>query len=98
MSGCDKDGNGFMSLFMWMVLGAAGGWLASRVMKNGSYGEMAEIALGVGGGVVGGIVTGLVLNMNTVSGFNAETMGGAVLVAAAAIVASRVYRHSRAAA
>jgi uncharacterized membrane protein YeaQ/YmgE (transglycosylase-associated protein family) len=85
-----------MSLFLWMVLGAAGGWLTSRVMKDGSYGEMVEIALGVGGGVAGGIVTGLVLNMNTVSGFNAETMVGAVLLAAAAIVASRVFRHSRA--
>jgi uncharacterized membrane protein YeaQ/YmgE (transglycosylase-associated protein family) len=85
-----------MSLFLWMVLGAAGGWLTSRVMKDSSYGEMAEIALGVGGGVAGGIVTGLVLNMNTVSGFNAETMVGSVLLAAAAIVASRVFRHSRA--
>jgi len=85
-----------MSLFVWMVLGAGGGWLASRLMKDSGYGEMAEIALGVVGGVAGGIVTGLVLGMNTASGFNVETLGGAVLGAIMAIVLSRVYKRTRA--
>ena len=85
-----------MSLFVWMLLGAAVGWLASQFMKDSAYGQMTEIALGVVGGVAGGIATGWLLGMNTASGFNVETLAGAVLVAIVAIGASRVFKRTRA--
>jgi uncharacterized membrane protein YeaQ/YmgE (transglycosylase-associated protein family) len=83
-----------MSLFLWMILGAAIGWLASHVMKDGSYGQVPEIMLGVVGAVVGGILTGLIFGMNTASGFNLETLAGSVLAGLLAIIASRVYRRA----
>ncbi len=85
-----------MSLFLWMVLGAAAGWGASQLMKDSGYGQMMEILLGVAGAVAGGIATGMILGMNTASGFNLETFVGALLGAAVAIVASRAYKYSRA--
>jgi uncharacterized membrane protein YeaQ/YmgE (transglycosylase-associated protein family) len=85
-----------MSLFLWIVLGAAAGWLASHVVKDSSYGQMMEITLGVIGAVAGGILTGMIFHMNTVGGFNIETLVGAVLGAGMAISASRLFRRSRA--
>ncbi len=84
-----------MSLFLWMVLGAAAGWVASQLMKDSGYGQMIEILLGVAGAVAGGIVTGMVLGMNTASGFNLETFVGAVLGAVMVIAGSRAYKYSR---
>jgi uncharacterized membrane protein YeaQ/YmgE (transglycosylase-associated protein family) len=85
-----------MSLFLWMVLGAAGGWVASQVMKDSGYGQMPEIMLGIVGAVAGGILTGLVFGMNTASGFNVETLAGSVIGGAIVITASRVYKSARA--
>ena len=87
-----------MSLFLWIVLGAIAGWLASQVMKDRGYGQMMETVLGVAGAVAGGILTGLVLGMNTAGGFNLETLAGALVGAAVAITGSRLYKHSRASA
>jgi uncharacterized membrane protein YeaQ/YmgE (transglycosylase-associated protein family) len=47
-----------MSLFLWIALGAAAGWLASQLMKDSSYssyGQTADVLLAVVGAVVGGI-------------------------------------------
>ena len=85
-----------MSLFLWMVLGAVAGWLASMVMKDSGYGQMTETILGMAGAIAGGILTGLLLGMNTASGFNVETLVGSVLAAALVITASRAFKHSRA--
>ena len=87
-----------MSLFLWMVLGAATGWLTSQVMKDRSFGQTMEILLGVAGAVAGGILTGLILGMNMASGFNVQTLIGALLGAAVTIAGSRVYRYVRASA
>ena len=85
-----------MSLFLWMVVGAAAGWAASQVLKNSSYGQTSEILLGTVAAVLAGIATGVFFGMNTVSGFNFETLVGAGLGAITAIVALRVYKFSRA--
>jgi uncharacterized membrane protein YeaQ/YmgE (transglycosylase-associated protein family) len=85
-----------MSLFVWMVLGAAVGWLTSQFMKDRAYGQTAEILLGIAAAVLGGIVTGFALRLNTVSGFNVETLVGAMLTALVVIATSRIYKYGRA--
>lgn len=85
-----------MSLFVWMVLGAIAGFVASHLMKDSSYGQMPEIVLGVVGAVAGGILTGIILSMNTASGFNIETLAGSLLGGAVAIAASRIYKRATA--
>jgi uncharacterized membrane protein YeaQ/YmgE (transglycosylase-associated protein family) len=87
-----------MSLFLWLVVGAAMGWLASQILKDTSYGQTSEVLLGTLAAVVAGIATGLILGTNTVSGFNVETMIGGALGAIVAIVASRAVKFGRAAA
>ena len=43
-----------MGLFYLCTVGLIAGWLAGQVMKGRGYGVVADICLGVLGGVVGG--------------------------------------------
>jgi uncharacterized membrane protein YeaQ/YmgE (transglycosylase-associated protein family) len=85
-----------MSLFLFIVLGVAAGWLASQIMRDSGYGQNGEIVLGIAGGVVGGILAGLVLHENIASGFSIPTLAAAFVAAAIVISLSRVYKHTRA--
>ena len=38
----------------WVVVGLLAGWLAGIVMKDGGYGRIGDLVLGVVGSVVGG--------------------------------------------
>jgi uncharacterized membrane protein YeaQ/YmgE (transglycosylase-associated protein family) len=42
----------------WIVVGLIAGWGAGKIMKGGGYGVIADILLGVVGGVVGGWAIG----------------------------------------
>jgi uncharacterized membrane protein YeaQ/YmgE (transglycosylase-associated protein family) len=39
---------------MWIVVGLLAGWVAGHVMKEGGYGLMGDLLLGVVGSIVGG--------------------------------------------
>lgn len=43
-----------MGLFWSLLIGAAAGWLAGRIMKGEGYGLLLNIILGIVGGVLGG--------------------------------------------
>jgi uncharacterized membrane protein YeaQ/YmgE (transglycosylase-associated protein family) len=43
-------------IIWWIVVGLIAGWAAGKIMKGGGYGVMADILLGIVGGVVGGWV------------------------------------------
>lgn len=57
-----------MGLIAWIILGAIAGFLASIVMRS-SHGILADIALGIIGGLVGGFIMNL-LGQPGVNGFN----------------------------
>jgi uncharacterized membrane protein YeaQ/YmgE (transglycosylase-associated protein family) len=40
----------------WMVVGLLAGWLAGIVMKDGGYGLIGDLGLGLVGSVVGGSI------------------------------------------
>jgi uncharacterized membrane protein YeaQ/YmgE (transglycosylase-associated protein family) len=46
-------------IIWWIVVGLIAGWAAGRIMKRGGYGVIADILLGILGGIVGGWVVGL---------------------------------------
>jgi len=46
-------------IIWWIVVGLIAGWAAGKIMKGGGYGAMADILLGMVGGIVGGWVMGL---------------------------------------
>ncbi len=48
------------ALLVWLVIGAAAGWLAQRILgKVGPYGLVGDILVGLVGAVIGGYILGL---------------------------------------
>lgn len=45
-----------MAFFISLVIGGLAGWLATTFMKDAGYGLLADIAIGVIGGLIGGWV------------------------------------------
>ena len=46
-------------LLAWLIVGLIAGFLASRVMRGGSYGVIGDIVVGIIGAFIGGWVSGL---------------------------------------
>jgi uncharacterized membrane protein YeaQ/YmgE (transglycosylase-associated protein family) len=46
-------------IIWWIVVGLIAGWAAGALMKGGGYGVIADIVLGILGGVVGGWVVSM---------------------------------------
>ena len=74
-----------MDVILWIVLGAAAGWIASIFMgTDARQGALMNIVLGVVGAVVGGLIMNLI-GAPGVSGFNlyslvVATLGAALLI------------------
>lgn len=49
----------FMSLLIYVAIGAVAGWLAGRILEGGGYGPVGNIIVGIIGSLVGGFVLGL---------------------------------------
>lgn len=68
-----------MNFILWIVLGAAAGWVASMVMKtDAEQGALMNIILGIIGAFVGGFVMNM-FGQSGVSGFNLYSFLVAVL-------------------
>jgi uncharacterized membrane protein YeaQ/YmgE (transglycosylase-associated protein family) len=84
-----------MDLLAWIVVGLIAGWLASQVMRGGSYGIIGDIIVGVVGAVIGGYLAGALLNMpNAVSGINITSIvvafiGAIILIAVLRLISGR---------
>jgi uncharacterized membrane protein YeaQ/YmgE (transglycosylase-associated protein family) len=46
-------------IIWWIVVGLIAGWAAGKIMKGGGYGTVADILLGIVGGIFGGWVVGM---------------------------------------
>jgi len=46
-------------IFWWIIVGLIAGWASGKIMKGGGYGVIADILLGIAGGIVGGWVVGM---------------------------------------
>jgi uncharacterized membrane protein YeaQ/YmgE (transglycosylase-associated protein family) len=46
-------------LIWWIIVGLIAGWAAGKIMKGRGYGVIADIVLGMLGGIIGGWVVGL---------------------------------------
>jgi uncharacterized membrane protein YeaQ/YmgE (transglycosylase-associated protein family) len=47
-----------MSIFWFIIIGIAAGWLAGQIVKGGSFGLIGDLVVGVIGGVIGGYLLG----------------------------------------
>ena len=76
-------------MFAWILIGLISGWLAGKILNGDGYGMMADIALGLVGGVIGGM-------MFAVLGVHAHNFVGAILMstagATALVIATRIMR------
>ena len=45
-------------LLWWCVVGLITGWLAGKMMKDGGFGLLTEIVIGIVGAITGGLVFG----------------------------------------
>ena len=45
-------------IIWWIGVGLIAGWAAGKIMKGGGYGVVADILLGIVGGIVGGWIVG----------------------------------------
>lgn len=75
------------NLLIWIIVGAIAGWLASIVMRtNRSQGLLADIIVGILGGLIGGFVLNALGVGGDVSGINIASIlvafiGAVVLLA-----------------
>jgi uncharacterized membrane protein YeaQ/YmgE (transglycosylase-associated protein family) len=76
-------------MFAWILIGLISGWLAGKILNGDGYGMMADIGLGLLGGVIGGMIF-------AVLGVSAHNFIGAILMstagATALIIATRIVR------
>ena len=83
------------SILAWIVVGLIAGWLASQVMRGGSYGVIGDIILGVVGALIGGFLAANLLNMpDAVNGINVTSIlvafvGAVILIAILRMVSGR---------
>ncbi len=60
-----------INVFVWVIVGAIAGWLASIAMKtNAQQGLLADIIVGIVGGLIGGFLLNLVGVGGAVTGLN----------------------------
>jgi uncharacterized membrane protein YeaQ/YmgE (transglycosylase-associated protein family) len=84
-----------MGILAWIVVGLIAGWLASQVMRGGSYGLVGDIIVGAVGAVIGGFLAANLLNMpNAVTGINVTSIlvafvGAVILIAILRLVSGR---------
>ena len=71
-----------MSFVGWVVLGGIAGWLASMVMKkNNQMGCVANIIVGIVGGVIGGWLLGSDLTGFNIPSLLTAALGAVILLA-----------------
>lgn len=73
-----------MGFFLWIILGALVGWVASKIMGT-NEGLMLNIVIGIAGAVIGGWIMGF-FGYDGISGFNLYSfvvalLGAIVLIA-----------------
>lgn len=77
-----------MNILLWIILGAAAGWIADIVMAS-SHGLLEDIILGIIGAFVGGYVLNF-FGQSGVTGFNFYSLIVAVVGAVVLIFLGRL--------
>lgn len=68
-----------MNIFLWIVLGALAGWIASMIMgTNAQQGGLANIIIGIIGATIGGFVVSF-FGGSGFTGFNLYSLFVAIL-------------------
>ena len=70
------------SLLIFLVIGAAAGWLVGVILKGGGFGLLADIVIGIVGAVLGGFLFGVlgITAGGPIGGFITAVVGAIVLI------------------
>jgi len=89
-----------MNVISWIVVGLIAGFLAGKVMREGGYGLIGDVVIGVLGGLLGGYLAVNLLHIKyTVTGINIESIlvalcGAVVLLVGLRLLSGGRRRHS----
>jgi uncharacterized membrane protein YeaQ/YmgE (transglycosylase-associated protein family) len=76
-------------MIAWIFIGLISGWLAGKIVNGYGYGAMADIALGLVGGIIGGMIFAIL-------GVHAHNVIGSILMstsgATALVIGTRILR------
>jgi uncharacterized membrane protein YeaQ/YmgE (transglycosylase-associated protein family) len=70
-------------LFGWVVIGLIAGWLSGKITRGRGFGLVADLFLGLVGGVIGGWIFAMlrIRAYGFIGGLAAATVGAVALVA-----------------
>ena len=71
------------ALIIWLLIGAAAGWLAGQLMKGGGYGLVGDIIIGILGAVIAGALfprLGFALGGGIIGSIIAAAVGACLLL------------------
>jgi uncharacterized membrane protein YeaQ/YmgE (transglycosylase-associated protein family) len=72
----------------WVLIGLMAGWLSGKIMRGAGFGLVADLCVGLIGGVIGGWIFAQlgIRSYGFVGGLAAATVGAIVLVAMARVL------------
>jgi uncharacterized membrane protein YeaQ/YmgE (transglycosylase-associated protein family) len=83
-----------INILVWIIIGAIAGWLASIVMRtNRSQGLLADIVVGIIGGLIGGFVLNALGVGGAVTGLNLGSVLTAFIGAVILLALLRLVRQ-----
>lgn len=83
------------NLLIWIIVGAIAGWLASIVMKtNRSQGLLADIIVGILGGLIGGFLLNSLGVGGAVTGINIASILVAFIGAVVLLAVLRMFSRA----
>ncbi len=71
-----------MYWFWFLIIGAAAGWLAGKLMRGHGFGVVGNLVVGILGALVGGLIFGLlhVTSYGLIGSLVTATVGAVVLL------------------
>ena len=71
-----------MNLIWFLIIGAAAGWLAGKIMKGGGFGLLGNLLVGIIGAFVGGFLFSLlgIYTSNMLGSLVTAVVGAVVLI------------------
>jgi uncharacterized membrane protein YeaQ/YmgE (transglycosylase-associated protein family) len=75
-----------------IIVGLIAGWLTGKMMRGYGYGALADILLGLVGGIIGSIVFGFfgLHAYHAIGSLTVSTVGALLLVAASRVIGDEV--------
>ena len=81
-----------ISMIRIIIVGLIAGWLTGKLMRGYGYGALADLALGLIGGIIGSILFGMfgLHAYHAVGSITVSTVGAMLLVAASRVLGDEI--------